>query len=271
MVKFFGQFLTLFSNAQGVICLLCLAGLVACGSTPKNRNDGRYHISQDIAPDRLPQAHEMIDPTPIHEPPSRGGNKDYEVLGKHYKVIKNAEGFSENGVASWYGKKFHGHLTSNGETYNMFEMSAAHKTLPLPTYVKVTNLTNQKQAVVRVNDRGPFHQGRIIDLSYAAAYKLGVTKTGTAKVKIEVLHSAPGFYIEIEKGAQQTELNDKSAAIAALFQIPTKIIKKNETFRLIAGPITEQKQAKALVSDLMRSGYPSAKMYLPENTNYGIN
>ncbi|MCU4675441.1 septal ring lytic transglycosylase RlpA family protein [Catenovulum sp. 2E275] len=213
----------------------------------------------------------MIDPTPIYEVPSRGGNKDYQVLGKHYKVLKTSEGFSEEGVASWYGKKFHGHLTSNGETYDMFAMSAAHKTLPLPTYVKVTNLANNKQAIVRVNDRGPFHDGRIIDLSYAAAFKLGVTKSGTAKVKIEALHSAPGFYVEVENAQQQAELSDKSAAIAALFQIPTKVIESSGAFRLIAGPLTEQSQAMDLVNNLNQSGYPQAKIYQPKQNLLQLN
>ncbi len=247
--------------------LAILTLLVGCGATQEsavtNPNEGRYHIDQDIAPERLPEEHEMIDPTPIYEAPSRGGNKDYQVLGKQYQVLPSAEGFSEVGIASWYGKKFHGHLTSNGETYDMFEMSAAHKTLPLPTYVKVTNLENNKQAIVRVNDRGPFHKGRIIDLSYAAAFKLGVTKTGTAKVKIEALHSAPGFYIEVENNQQQAPLTDKSVAIAALFQIPTKIVESSGTFRLIAGPISQQAQALALISDLNRSGYNKAKIYTP--------
>ncbi|HAH03554.1 MAG TPA: septal ring lytic transglycosylase RlpA, partial [Vibrio sp.] len=95
--------------------------------------------------------------------------------------------FTEKGKASWYGKKFHGHLTSNGEIYDMYSMSAAHKTLPIPSYVKVTNTDNNKTTIVRINDRGPFHEGRIIDLSYAAAYKLDVLRTGTANVEIEVI------------------------------------------------------------------------------------
>ncbi|WNC69587.1 septal ring lytic transglycosylase RlpA family protein [Thalassotalea nanhaiensis] len=119
--------------------------------------------------------------------PSRGGNKNYQVFGKPYTVLKTAEGYKATGTASWYGKKFHGHLTSNGEVYDMYAFSAAHKSLPLPTYMQVTNLANNKSVIVRVNDRGPFHQDRLIDLSYSAAYKLGMLSKGTAKVRIEAI------------------------------------------------------------------------------------
>ncbi|MHA2940040.1 septal ring lytic transglycosylase RlpA family protein [Vibrio sp. RC27] len=148
----------------------------------------RYSIKNDVAPDKPLAVDHVEDAQPKYEPYSRGGNKDYSLRGSHYKIIKDSTGFKERGIASWYGQKFHGHLTSNGETYDMYSMSAAHKTLPLPSYVKVTNLGNGKTAIVRVNDRGPFHAGRVIDLSYAAAYKLGVLKTGTANVEIETIN-----------------------------------------------------------------------------------
>ena len=122
------------------------------------------------------------------EPRSRGGNKSpYTVFDKTYTVLDSAVGYKEAGLASWYGKKFHGRKTSNGERYNMYAVSAAHKSLPIPTFVKVTNQENGKTLIVRVNDRGPFHEGRIIDLSYAAALKLGVVEHGTARVVVEAL------------------------------------------------------------------------------------
>jgi rare lipoprotein A len=128
------------------------------------------------------------DATPKVEAKSRYGNPaNYEVLGKEYHVMKSAKGFTQKGIASWYGSKFHGQRTSDGEVYDMHKMTAAHKTLPLPSYVEVTNHNNGRKIVVRVNDRGPFHKGRIIDLSYAAAAKLGVTATGTAPVTIRVV------------------------------------------------------------------------------------
>jgi len=123
-----------------------------------------------------------------HEDRSRYGNPaSYEVFGKTYYVRDSSEGFAQKGIASWYGTKFHGQRTSSGETYDMYAMTAAHKSLPLPTYVEVVNEDNGRRAIVKVNDRGPFHEGRIIDLSYAAATKLGVAGAGTANVSIRAL------------------------------------------------------------------------------------
>lgn len=121
----------------------------------------------------------------------RAGNKSpYTVLGKTYHLLPTAKGYREVGIASWYGSKFHGRSTSNGEAYDMFAMTAAHKTLPIPAYVRVTNVDNGRSAIVRVNDRGPFHDDRIIDLSYAAARKLGVYANGTAKVEVVAIDPA---------------------------------------------------------------------------------
>ncbi|PTU30636.1 septal ring lytic transglycosylase RlpA family protein [Stenotrophobium rhamnosiphilum] len=149
---------------------------------------------KDFAPDddEIPPGIENTpDAVPIDEPRSRGGNsKTYEVLGKTYSVMDDAKGFTERGHASWYGKKFHGRKTANGERYDMFQMSAAHKSLPIPSYVRVTDLDTNKSAIVRVNDRGPFHGDRIIDLSYAAAAKIGLIGHGTSLVEITAL--APG-------------------------------------------------------------------------------
>ncbi len=127
-------------------------------------------------------------PEPRPEPRSRYGNSpEYEVLGQRYRVMETSYGYRERGVASWYGKKFHGRLTANRETYNMYAMSAAHRTLPLPTYVRVRNLGNGKSVIVRVNDRGPFAHNRIIDLSYAAAMRLDMIDSGTAEVEVTAI------------------------------------------------------------------------------------
>ena len=160
--------------------------LVGCQSAPTQ--SGRYTQKQDSAPKHVAKKPETLDAVPKYEAYRMFNSRPYKVLGKHYTPMDSGKGYEEVGYASWYGQKFHGHLTSNGETYNMFAMSAAHKTLPLPSYVRVTNLENNKQAIVRVNDRGPFHDDRIIDLSYAAAVKLGYHSKGTAKVKLEVIH-----------------------------------------------------------------------------------
>ncbi|MDG6347657.1 septal ring lytic transglycosylase RlpA family protein [Luteimonas sp. 8-5] len=139
----------------------------------------------------IPDVHLIPEPEVVAEPHSRYGNRSpYTVLGKKYYVRDSAEGYHETGIASYYGNKFHGRRTSNLEVYDMYAFTAAHKTLPLPSFARVTNLANGSSVVVRVNDRGPFHDGRIIDLSYAAAVKLGVDRAGTARV--EVVGLMPG-------------------------------------------------------------------------------
>lgn len=141
------------------------------------------------APEEIPPGIELTpDAVPQDEPRSRSGNSpEYQVFGKTYRTMREAGPFREQGHASWYGKKFHGRKTANGEIYDMFKMTAAHKTLPLPSYVRVTNLSNGKSTIVRVNDRGPFHKDRIIDLSYAAAAKLEIINHGAVDVEIEVV------------------------------------------------------------------------------------
>jgi len=127
-------------------------------------------------------------PSPVSRPaPSAGYPRSYQVLGKWYQPVPDSRGFRERGIASWYGKDFHGKKTANGETYDMHEMTAAHKTLPLGTYVKVFNLDNDRETEVRINDRGPFVRGRIIDLSYEAAKRVGVVGPGTASVEITAI------------------------------------------------------------------------------------
>ncbi len=126
-------------------------------------------------------------PTPKYEPKSRYGNKPYVVHGTRYHVLPTSNGFRQRGIASWYGTRFHKALTSSGERYNMFAMTAAHKRLPLPTYLRVKNLENGREIIVKVNDRGPFASGRIIDLSYTAAKKLGMLHKGTARVEINAI------------------------------------------------------------------------------------
>ncbi len=168
------------SVAQYLVTLLILGLLASCGSNKAKDGPPRGEIAS-IPP--MPD-----DAIPRPEPKSRGGNGPvYEVFGQRYTVMDSAYGYRERGVASWYGKKFHGNLTSMGETYDMYEMTAAHKSLPLPTYVRVRNLRNNKTVVVRVNDRGPFVHNRIIDLSYYAAVKLDMIGTGTSLVEVEAI------------------------------------------------------------------------------------
>ena len=169
--------------------LICLILLVGCSSREKAEPvaviiDGRPEtIPVDIA--------SIEDAVPQYEPWSASVNPEsYVVLGKVYRVLPSNKGFKQQGIASWYGTKFHQKRTATGETYDMFKMTAAHKTLPIPSYVQVTNIDNQRSVIVRVNDRGPFHEHRVIDLSYAAAVKLGLDKSGTGFV--DVLAVQPG-------------------------------------------------------------------------------
>lgn len=142
----------------------------------------------DSAPPVAIDVSNIPEPVPRREPKSRYGNREtYSVLGRTYRVMDSAEGYKERGIASWYGYKFHGRHTSSRERYDMCAFTAAHKTLPLPSYVRVTNLDNGRSVVVRVNDRGPFHAGRIIDMSYAAATRLDMKRSGTARVEVEAL------------------------------------------------------------------------------------
>jgi rare lipoprotein A len=146
------------------------------------------HIQDSAPDDPLHDVDQIPEPDVVAEPRSRYGNRSpYKVLGKSYSVRDSAEGYVEQGQASYYGNKFHGRRTSNLEVYDMYALTAAHKTLPLPSFARVTNLENGKSVVVRVNDRGPFHAGRVIDLSYAAAVKLGYRSKGTARVEVRGL------------------------------------------------------------------------------------
>ena len=168
-----------------------MGALAACSSAPAPTppsSSSRYSIEQD----RAPSGHLDIASIPevVPEPFARtlaGNRSPYTVLGKTYHVMVTEDGYNERGLASWYGEKFHGHKTSNGEVFDMYKVSAAHKSLPIPSFLRVTNLDNNRSLVVRVNDRGPFHGDRIVDLSYAAALKLGYADRGTARVQLEAI------------------------------------------------------------------------------------
>ncbi len=174
-----------FSSLLALSLALVLAG---CASSPETDHSSRYSISQDRAPSGNFDASGLSDAKPVYEAPRRAGNKSpYTVWGKQYQVLGSNDGYVARGTASWYGEKFHGHKTSNGEIFNMYSMSAAHKSLRIPGYARVTNLDNGRSVIVRVNDRGPFHGDRLIDLSYAAAKKLGYQSRGTARVEVAAI------------------------------------------------------------------------------------
>jgi rare lipoprotein A len=163
--------------------------LSGCSSSP-------FSSSEDGVSHRLPPPQDIAsipDASPRDEPKSPYGNPEsYVVFGERYHPLKESRGYSEKGIASWYGSKFHGHRTSSGEAYDMYAMTAAHKTLPLPSYARVTNLKNDRSVIVKINDRGPFHDNRLIDLSYTAAWKLGIIGEGTGLVEVTAIDpSAP--------------------------------------------------------------------------------
>jgi rare lipoprotein A len=161
---------------------LLLAFVAGCSSTPEKRPGGYY---KDDGPGDSAKLAAVPDAVPRAEPLHRYANRPYEVMGRNYVPLTRVGTYKQRGSASWYGKRFHGNPTSSGEKYDMYKMSAAHPILPIPSYARVTNLANSRSVVVRVNDRGPFHAGRAIDLSYAAAYKLGYIAQGSAQVEIE--------------------------------------------------------------------------------------
>ncbi|KTD73188.1 septal ring lytic transglycosylase RlpA family protein [Legionella tucsonensis] len=222
----------------------------------KNKTN-RYAQLQDGAPTKLRNI-SFKEPVPSREPLSRYGNiSEYSVDGRSYKVMKSSTGYKARGIASWYGTKFHKQRTSSGEPYNMYVMSAAHKTLPLPTYVRVKNLNNGKVAVVKVNDRGPFHSNRIIDLSYAAALKLGVFPKGTAPVEIEALMGPAGkTHYYLQAGAFTTEalatrLKEKLTHITPS---PVYIEHYKQHYIVRVGPFGSKNMADSLKRKLALNG-----------------
>ncbi|MGF1683680.1 septal ring lytic transglycosylase RlpA family protein [Photobacterium minamisatsumaniensis] len=247
--------------------LLLLAG---CSSAPSTE---RYDIADDIAPELSPTLDHIEDAQPRYEAKSLAGNKDYTLRGQDYQIVSSNEAFTQEGDASWYGQKFHGHKTSNGEVYDMYSMTAAHKTLPLPSYVKVTNTNNGKNAIVRVNDRGPFHEGRIIDLSMAAAARLDVIKHGTAPVKIELIQiekpedpeewqsANPNLYF-VQLAAVTNEKKAQEIAVRLEQEFDTTVDLKKadsaEIYRLRLGPYIDRDEAISLREKAKTTHYPQA-------------
>ncbi len=166
------------------ICALTLVLLVACSSAPQKRPGGYY---KDDGPGERPPPDlaSIPDAQPRSEPLHKYANRPYEVFGRKYVPMLSVQPFTQRGIASWYGRRFHGQRTSSGEVYDMYAMTAAHPTLPIPSYARVTHVASRRSVVVRINDRGPFHSGRIIDLSFAAAHRLGIDKAGSAEVIVE--------------------------------------------------------------------------------------
>jgi len=253
---------------------------------------GTFSVEQDSAPNKNLDWGSIPDAIPRDEPLSESGNPEsYVVNGQRYFVDFNASNYRQQGIASWYGTKFHGRKTSSGEPYDMYAMTAAHKTLPLPSYVKVKNLRNDREVIVKVNDRGPFVDGRIIDLSYAAAQKLDIVGHGTAHVEIETvlptanavpqpdkleineINSATNistttttYYVQLgafshRAHAEQllSELKSQAITAVSISSISTDGNQPaNGLFRVRVGPFSDKQQLQAIESQLSELGYSAS-------------
>ncbi|KGE02562.1 septal ring lytic transglycosylase RlpA family protein [Pseudohaliea rubra] len=240
-------------------CLL-LIGLSAC-SAPE---------PPDGPPLKAIAAHEVPDSVPRAEPILRAGNSSpYEVAGETYRVLPSAEGYRAEGIASWYGTRFHGRKTANGEPYDLYGPTAAHRTLPIPSYVRVTSLSNGRSMVVRVNDRGPFHPERVIDLSYGAAVRLGFAEAGTARVQLEALtvagvddrrRSEAGVYRYLQLGAFDSAATAQSLRdrVATLVDAPVTVtpveVHGRALSRVRVGPVRDEAHLEAVRAALRAGG-----------------
>ena len=266
-------------------CVLAVA-LAGCGAlskrdTPPDAPARGGYYKDDGPGERVPPNLGSIpDAEPRVEPLHRFANRPYQVFGREYVPLASAAGFRQRGVASWYGKRFHGGTTSSGERYDMYAMTAAHPTLPVPSYARVTHVVNGRSVVVRVNDRGPFHADRVIDLSYAAAVRLGIIETGSALVGIEAIvpgagalaaappapaAAAPELVAQPEAQAKGVYLQLGAFAVrenAEFFRArmmrefawlseAIQVIAGETLFRLYLGPYRSQDEARA-VADRIR-------------------
>ena len=248
----------------GVLMLL-VASLVLAGCSSKPDKPGKSAKKaqdQDGPPLVIPAGlADLPDPEVRHERPTKRGNpKSYVVSGKTYYVMDTAAGYDEVGNASWYGRKFHGRLTSSGEPFDMYELTAAHKSLPIPTYARVTNLENGRTTIVRINDRGPFHDNRIIDLSYAAAVKLGFAAVGTAPVRVEVLSPGKRFVLQAGAFSDLDRADTLKAALQELTGKPTYVVKVSgeSLYRVRLGPVRGRTEAERLKGVIHAADYGTA-------------
>lgn len=210
---------------------------------------------QDRAPalsrTELSQLRQLPNPKVVALEPSATGNRpEYEVWGKTYSVMESAQGYQAEGIASWYGAKFHGRRTSSGEVYDMYRLTAAHRSLPIPVFARVTNLRNGRSTIVKINDRGPFHAERLIDLSFAAAVKLDFHQAGTAPVRIEVLERRleepqqepeQSYYLHAGQFSSEDQAQSALGRLASLGNSSVQIIAlERGGFALRIGPIASK-------------------------------
>ncbi len=244
------------SRLLQIIIVLVLAG---CAGDRKDE-------PVDGPSDRHMTPAEVRDAVPKKEPLARYGNHSpYTVLGKTYTVMPSSRGYHERGIASWYGSKFHGRRTSSGEPYDMHLATAAHKSLPLPTYAEVTNLDNGRRMIVKINDRGPFHDGRIIDLSYAAAVKLGVDKTGTARVEVRAIDVettgrpavkvADGTFLQVGAFSKRESADDLAGQMIAAQLKPVSVQKSRGLYKVWIGPYATGQEIETAIRRVVELGF----------------
>lgn len=254
-----------FSLLLGTTFLGGCAALVAppAEKAPAPPAKGGYY--KDDGPGANPPADlaSIPDAVPRAEPLHRFANRPYRAFGKEYVPLVSAEGFRERGLASWYGRRYHGQSTSSGERYDMYAMTAAHPTLPIPSYARVTRLDTGASVVVRINDRGPFHPGRVIDLSYTAAWKLGILEAGSALVEVESIVPRDGVAAAEPKGvfvqlgafsARESAESLRARLARELAWLPEtiRVIAAGTLWRLYLGPYRSQEEARAVAERIRR-------------------
>lgn len=266
--------------------VLLAAALVAAGCGSTARKPSPYY-KDDGPPESVPADLDKVpDATPRNEAFHKFANRPYTVFGQTYVPVVNHEPFKQRGLASWYGRKFHGQRTASGEPYDMFAMTAAHKTLPIPSYARVTNLANGKSVVVRINDRGPFHSDRIIDLSYGAAQRIGLAARGSGMVEVERVfetsdapsagsaaaanevavsaapEAAANGAIWLQIGAFSSAesagaFRERAARDLAWIHEPLDVVQRDGLYRVRLGPYRNREEADAIADKVNRSlGYP---------------
>ncbi len=260
------------NNTKGIIFLLTALWLAGCQTSNVDKSNekpvtdskskGAYYLDdgpEEVIPENLSS---IPNATPKKEPLNKFSNRPYKVFGKTYYPMTSLKPYTAKGYATWYGKKYHGNKTSIGEVYDMYKMTAAHKTLPLPCYVKVTNLKNDKTVIVRVNDRGPFVKDRIIDLSYAAANRLEIIEKGSELVKVELIDldkkvkvSKINKQIYIQAGLFSDEKNannliNKIKKLGTVKNENIKKIKSEDQFQVLIGPFKSTQKAEIKKDEL---------------------
>ncbi len=266
-------------HAERVLALCALVVLSACRTQPYPQPQPEPEIPvptpAPIPTPAPPDIGKIPDATPKTEPRSKRGNPPfYSVYGKRYHVLSTSSGYHERGVASWYGKDFHGGATSNGEKYDMYAMTAAHKTLPLPAYVQVTNLRNGRSVVVRVNDRGPFVANRLIDLSYSAASKLEMVREGTTLVEVRSLDatgsapavppSADELYVQAGAFGEEANANRLAERLRAagigIVVVRRDTVNAKPLYRVRVGPVPSVAEFDRVLEALRGAGISDARL-----------